>query len=282
MNLGESVYRLKSHLQSEGIEGLAVDLDDTSYHTSDAYHDLLSERFPSPEKLTRDQARKHFALTGKILYWGGIPEAKAAAYSKVDDPEFHSSIMPITDAIVRINELEQKRLMACYLTARTENLRWVTEVSLTQHNFPRLPLGMKSKDIDFENSAEWKAAALDYLFPHVNGIIDNDARVARALEEMEYSGRVFLIGVKIGLAGLPVNRLVAYSLRSPASLILSTQEFHNVYGVCSANHHSLEWWNSPRLNEQEYLPNKITTPAESWSELIDRIIKMRETVLPTP
>ncbi len=194
IDLGKSVRRIKEDLQAQGTGRLACDIDDTIAKTSDAYHDLLSRQFPPPEALTKDSLRKHYALTGRILHWGDIPEANAFAYEFIDDPHFHAQMDPLDGAIAGTQELWLQQRLACYLTVRSEAMRSETECWFSRYDLPTLPLAMRDAAHSASN-AQWKAAALEYLFPEVQGIIDNDARIARLLEEQGYRGKVFLLGL---------------------------------------------------------------------------------------
>lgn len=193
MDLGQHVYELKRKFQSEGIAGLAVDIDDTLSQTSRKFHETLNEMFPAPAHVTVEAARKQYALTGKVLHWQEIPEALKYAKSFVDDPEFHSYLEKIEEAEAGMQKLHQRRLVRCYHTARLELMRDITERWL-QGNFPDLPLIMRPEHINHAGQAQWKAEVIKYLYPEIQGIVDNDARIARILEQCGYEGKVFLVG----------------------------------------------------------------------------------------
>jgi len=194
MRLGQSVYRLKESLSIQNERRLAVDIDDTLANTTAKYFDVLSQQFPPPEDLTPLDVKKQFGLDGQILYWGKIPAAMELAHSYVNDNGFHSDLAVVPGAVEALQTLHQSGELACYLTARVEPMRQITDFWL-KGVFPDLPLVLKDPSIDFSNGSAWKVAALEFLYPEINGLIDNDARTIRTLEENGYPGELYLIGL---------------------------------------------------------------------------------------
>ena len=196
MDLGEQVYRLKEQLAAEGRRGLiAFDIDDTLSHTSRAFYQKLDGLFPSPSHVTFEATRKHYALTGKVLYWGDILEAKEHAYSLVDSSEFHSEMDAIEEAIPIMQKIHERNLLGCYHTARLETMQSMTRDWLDDRSFPQSPLITRPKHVSHSLQAQWKAEVIIYLFPEVAFLVDNDTRIARQLENNRYQGRVLIIGL---------------------------------------------------------------------------------------
>lgn len=191
MNLGESVYKTAAQLT----EGLGIDIDDTCAQTSKGFYDILSQHFPPPESATLDKVRIHFALHGKTMYWSEHPQASILSRALVADANFHAELEPIEEAAESLQQLAKRGMISCYITARPESMHHETQIWLKTHHFPNRPIIMKNKDIDFENNNTWKAAVMHYLHPKVTGLIDNDARIARNLEEESYLGKVYLLGL---------------------------------------------------------------------------------------
>lgn len=194
MNLGESVYRVATELESSP-SGLAFDIDDCLAQTSRGYFDLLSLDYPPPANLTSKQVTKYYALHGQILYWGNIPEADQYAWQQVNNQNFHSKLIPFPDASDQTKALNQQNLFGCYLTVRGETMRDSTEQWLTEHNFPTRPLIMRDEHIDFSSHTQWKVAVVHYLHPTISGVVDNDTRIIELLEQQNYPGRLYLFGL---------------------------------------------------------------------------------------
>lgn len=113
----------------------------------------------------------------------------------VDDPMFHAKLKPFPDAAQYTNTVDQHGRLACYITARLETMRESTEQWLSEHSFPRKAMVMRSRDVDFSSHTQWKAAAIHHLHPKISGIIDNDTRVIRYLEQNNYPGELYLFGL---------------------------------------------------------------------------------------
>jgi len=195
MDLGASVYGLKRKLELTGTSGLAVDLDDTIFATAKKFHQTLSEQFPPPEEITAEKLRKNYALNGTVLYWENIPAAMELISTLVDCNEFHQNIEKLPYALEGMNRLVAADKIACYATARIKSLEDLTRTELNSASFPEKPLITRPNKIDFSCGSKWKAAILQYLYPHVNGIIEDNIRTVRILEESGYKGHIFLIGL---------------------------------------------------------------------------------------
>jgi hypothetical protein len=196
MNPVEHKKRVVQRLKELDIsKGYAVDLDDTCFDTTTAYHDEISTHYPLPSKITKEALRKTYALTGKLAYWQDIPEAMSIAYGLMGDQEFNGSIKPIPGAANALTRLHHKGIVTCYKTARQEKFRSITLESLSKHGFPDMPLMMREDDCTFEHHIDSKAASLNAAFPIITGIIDNDSRLARKAEYAKYQGEFFLFGL---------------------------------------------------------------------------------------
>lgn len=194
MNLGQSVYQIEQQLK-QSKPGLGIDIDDTCAQTSKGFYDFLSHHYPPPEGTTLDEVRIHFALHGKTLYWSEHSQASIMSRTLVANANFHAELEPIKDAAESLQQLAGRGIVSCYITARLETMYDETKQWLKTHNFPEKPIIMKDKDIDFENNNTWKAAVMHYLHPKVTGLIDNDARIAKNLEQESYQGKVYLLGL---------------------------------------------------------------------------------------
>jgi len=191
MNLQTIIAQLQSQPT-----GLAFDIDDTLSSTSDGYFDLLNQNHPAPTYLTKELFRKKYALTGEVTHWRSIQDAFDLLISKVNCPKFHYQLPPFPNAVYHANILNEHNLFSCYLTARKEDMRELTQRWLNEHNFPQKPLIMRPDNIDFlSKHKEWKADTLYALHPYVTGLIDNDTRILSHLQQQNYPGSLYLFGL---------------------------------------------------------------------------------------
>ena len=191
MNLGPTLHLVKSHLEQTNTQGLAIDIDDVLSQTTRSYHEVFEREF-GPTQTTVEQARTHYAFHGGVLGWPREQTIKRTQ-ELMRDPDFHYAIPLINRAQEAITHLHKKGKIACYHTARYETLTQATLQWLNNHNFPKYPLIIRPDDD--RNGTEWKAHAYHHLFPHVTGCIDNDARIAKRLEQLNYQGEYHLFGL---------------------------------------------------------------------------------------
>ncbi len=183
-------------LHSLGLTGkLAIDIDDTLSRTTKMFVEVLSEHFPPPRKITVAEAQRHYALHGSPIYWGGLPEAKGLRRSLAHDSGAHADLDVFPRAVAGMRELYEEGLIGCYFTARSEDMRAVTEDWLHKNGFPDAPIFMRDGSVDFKYHFGWKAEVLHDLTPDVCGAVDNSAILARQVEELRYKGMFFLFGL---------------------------------------------------------------------------------------
>ncbi len=190
MNLQTIIAQLQSQPT-----GLAFDIDDTLSSTSDGYFDLLNLTHPAPTYLTKELFRKKYARTGEVTHWRSIQDAYDLLISKVNCPQFHYELSPFPHAIEQTTILNNHNFFACYLTARKEDMRELTQRWLDEQGFPKKPLIMRDNTIEFSNHTQWKTAALHSLYPYIQGLIDNDARILSHLQQRSYPGNLYLFGL---------------------------------------------------------------------------------------
>ncbi len=191
MHHDTNVYLAIEQLKKSNLTGLATDIDDTLCRTSDGFFDAFAPHIPPPSHLNYELFRKHYALHGKPLFWGEREDCKPYFIQYGNDAQFHFNLKPIPQAIPALQQLP----LACYLTARPESMREKTQQWLNEHQFPSKPLIMRPNETPFSNHVDWKITTLEHLLPNVTGLIDNDTRITHALEQQNYLGHIFLIGL---------------------------------------------------------------------------------------
>ena len=153
--------KIKRRLSQLGIQrGLAVDLDDTCFDTTRAYHEGLSATFPAPTDVTVEVLRMTYSLHGSLAYWNDIPEAVTRAHALMENTTFNREIHPLAGASAAVRRLQERGIITCYKTARREQMRGVTLEALAEHGFPYLPVMMLEDDAPAHSSIDAKALSL--------------------------------------------------------------------------------------------------------------------------
>ncbi len=182
--------------QLNGYSGLAIDIDDSLSETTAAFIERLSQDFPPPTgmHITVESAKRHYALNGEPIYWGGLPEARLLYKTMAYDPAFHRTFSPMKGAREGIQLLEEAGLVSCYVTARTDDMEQETREWLEEHGFPQKPIMLRDRTIADLHHTTWKAMVLERLYPIVSGALDDNTGIARHAERLQYRGKFFLFG----------------------------------------------------------------------------------------
>ena len=188
--LDQSVIDLKQDLAARGVRGLALDIDETLSRTNTIYFERLFKKFGNPENLSVNDAITKYRTTHGVPYWQ-TDEVKAHLTDLRRDHDMHTEIAMIEGASDAICEISKHIPCVCYITARTESVRKPTQEWLDANGFPNIPLIMRPDSVDDAHIQTWKGPVLEYLYPEVVGILDDNSAVAAALSP-EYKGVLFL------------------------------------------------------------------------------------------
>ncbi len=195
MGVGELVFRYKSHLVKQGRKGLvAYDVDDTLVRTAEDLIGKLTRIFGEPD-VGIEEIKSTFFSHGELVGWNGnkkdVLEWIQGEYQQPggghEDAEVIEGMREITLASYKADKCFG------YITARGKQLEEETRKQMARLNFPEMNYVLKPLRVS-EPGGIWKGRVMRVLFPHVSGIVENDARICRYLEENDYEGDAILFG----------------------------------------------------------------------------------------
>lgn len=191
----ESVIKLKESLKRAGIQGIALDIDETLSDTGPHWWNLML-KFRAPEGLTYQEFLDKYEFIEHVPIWK-TEEAKKHIHDAWNSDEFNEAIPLLHESNKMVHELKIKIPITAYITARPDNVRQGTENWLSKHEFPKAPVilrPVKSGLADLETKNHWKAGVLKYLYPEVIGIVDDNPGLPDELLKEKYEGKLFLYG----------------------------------------------------------------------------------------
>jgi len=186
----KSVVDLKNKLISQKIRGLALDIDETLSFTIGLMAEKLIEGVGNPENLTAFEIARKYKHTDKIPYWQN-DLSKKILFDFINSNEMQKDIPLMENAKEVVNRINKVIPIVAYITVRPEIILEGTKFWLDKHGFPEAELIAKPMDIDRSDGNKWKAGVLDYLYPQVMGIVDDNPGLADFLSK-DYQGTVYL------------------------------------------------------------------------------------------
>lgn len=170
--------------------GLAVDIDETLSWTVGYWIEEMQHKFGNPENLTIKEMVEKYRYTQNIPYWQH-DEALQWVDEKINSNETQEILPLIEGSSAYLNRINQIIPIVAYITARPEGVIAGTKNWLIKHNFPMAPIICRPNSVNRNNGNEWKAKMLEELYPEVQGIIDDNAKLLQFLS-LDYKGRVFM------------------------------------------------------------------------------------------
>lgn len=186
----EKIEKFKADLQAKGKFGLALDIDEVLSNTILYWLEAMFAKFGNPENLTIEQMVEKYRYTQNVPYWQ-TEEILAWMEAKRHDSSIHEDFKLIENANHFANKLNQKIPVVAYLTGRPDTVFETTQNWLNKHGFPEAELITKPNHINNEQVNKWKAEVLNYLYPQVKGIVDDNPGLLKNLDS-SYKGIVFL------------------------------------------------------------------------------------------
>jgi predicted secreted acid phosphatase len=186
-----SVKKLKEKLENKLISGLAVDIDETISDTSTYWFEEAIKKFGKPNNKTTKEIIDEYVLIQNIPFWNKL-EIESWLLDARKNLDFHSKPLPIIGALDTLKEIDKKIKIVAYITARPEFLRETTINWLEKHGFPKADLIHMPNKNEHSESNLWKANVLEYLYPQVSGIIDDNPLLVKEISET-YQGDIYLI-----------------------------------------------------------------------------------------
>jgi hypothetical protein len=181
---------LKRKLRENKIQGLALDIDETLSFTIGGLVDGLAKQFGNPENLTVEEMVKKYKHTDKIPYWQS-KECDLLIDKILTDEKIQKDLPLIKNADSLANKVNKIIPIVSYITIRPRIIFEATKHWLRKNNFPKAPVILKPRNIDRKIGTKWKAKVLEYLYPEVLGIVDDNPSLVKNLSK-SYKGTIFL------------------------------------------------------------------------------------------
>jgi hypothetical protein len=186
----KEVIALKKKLKKNKIKGLAVDVDDTLSLTFECLVDELSKKMGNSENLPKEEMFLKYRSTWNVPDWRN-EKAEEIVHKIITSDELQKDLPLIENANNLVLKVNKVIPVVAYITARPNKIRNGTEFWLKKYGFVKACLIMKFKNKKRGMSNRWKAGVLKYLYPEVQGIVDDNLGLINALGK-GYKGRVFL------------------------------------------------------------------------------------------
>lgn len=197
MSLIEQLYQpLKQSFEAKGIRGVAVDIDDTLSATNLQWARQLLFTLGNPEALTPEQIISKYEYVRNVPYW---PKERIEHFVQECFADETSLLgYPVLEgALPGIYEVQEVTPLLAYVTTRPDSMVDVTKAWLKRSSFPDadvvcLPHADLLQWSGIKSAMEWKAMLLEYLYPHISGIIDDNEEFIHHLSP-SYRGSVCLL-----------------------------------------------------------------------------------------
>ena len=184
------VYQLKQNLKRKSFRGLALDIDETLSATLVHWTKQLQKKFGNPEGLTAKEIITKYRYAQGVPYWQ--TEAAYLYMQKLrEDNALQERLGILKQADKFILQIAKIVPIVAYITVRPESVIPGTKVWLTKHKFPQVPIIAMPKYIRHSEGNNWKAEVLEYLYPEVQGLIDDNPKIIKALDS-HYQGKIYL------------------------------------------------------------------------------------------
>lgn len=164
-----------------------MDIDETLSFTIGYMVEELIKQKGCQENLTAAGIAKKYKHTDKIPYWQD-EESRKILDEIIKTDEIQKHLPLIENADLAVNKIVP---ITAYITVRPKTILNGTMFWLKKHNFPKATIITKLKAIPRKNGNKWKAKVLEYLYPEVLGIVDDNPGLVDCLSK-RYKGRVFL------------------------------------------------------------------------------------------
>jgi len=186
----QQVINFKKKLSDENKHGLVLDIDETLSWTIGYWVQQLRQKFGNPENLSVEELVAKYTYTQKVPYWQ-TPAALEWMENARENNQIQEQMLLISNADHFVNKINSIVPIVGYLTTRPRTILSGTQQWLIKYNFPKVEILARPADISSATGDVWKAAVLDFLYPQVEGIIDDKSFVAESLSQ-NYKGTFYL------------------------------------------------------------------------------------------
>jgi hypothetical protein len=190
----ENYYRKLKERLSKGLEGVMLDIDDTLCATNLHWAEFALSHFSNPEGISAQE------LIRKYKFVRDVPYFKKSVHEWVENQIVSNSSIkniPVIEGATKfVEEIAKVVPIVGYLTGRPKIIRAGTEEFLRGNGFPKLevvfqPTIQTLKQLRIYDGNEWKARLIEYLYPFVNSLVDDNQGLTKYLSG-NYKGRLYL------------------------------------------------------------------------------------------
>lgn len=185
----KSTFELKQKLKNQS-PGLALDIDETLSRTIDHFIENLFAEFGNPENLTVAEVINKYRYTHNVPYWQN-EETQAFLEELRNSNELQTRLPLIDGAVETVKKINEIIPIVAYITVRPVGVVAGTRKWLNKHGFPNAPVIAKPDYVSTLSGNMWKADVLNYLYPEITGIVDDNPGIVKSLDK-DYQGKIFL------------------------------------------------------------------------------------------
>lgn len=190
----KEIIKLKQKLAANNVKGIALDIDETLSFTLNNWFPRLQDKFGNPEGLTTLELIRKYRYVQNIPYWQ-TPEVFEWVVENVYNDALQEELEVIGEADKYLPLIHKFKPVVAYISNRPVEVAKGTEAWLNKHGFPKAPLLLRPDFIHYSLANNWKAIVLDYLYPEIEGYVDDNYNVLTHLPD-NYPGHIFLYDMK--------------------------------------------------------------------------------------
>lgn len=186
----QELIDIKQEFKKKNVKGIALDIDETLSFTLKYWSTKMAELFGDPEGLGPLGIIKKYRYSRYVPYWQS-EEAKQWVIKAIYDNDLQERLDVIDGAVEYVNKINKIIPIVAYVTNRPVEVKKGTEKWLKKHGFPTLPILGRPKYVDRYTTNIWKAEMLNFLYPFIDGYVDDNYEVLDYLPK-NYKGHYFL------------------------------------------------------------------------------------------
>jgi len=188
--MDQQIIDFKQKLAFENKQGLVLDLDETLSYTIGYWIEQLQKKFGNPEHLSVKKMVDKYRYAQNVSYWQTSTALEWMENAR-EDNKIQESLSLIDSANYFVNKINSIIPIVGYLTTRPRTVMPGTLKWLAKNNFPEVKVLARPSEISSSEGDSWKAVVLNFLYPEVQGIIDDKSFIAESLPP-DYKGIFFL------------------------------------------------------------------------------------------
>ncbi|MBP9759686.1 hypothetical protein KBD45_08395 [Candidatus Dojkabacteria bacterium] len=188
--MDKQLIELKNKLHRENIQGLALDIDETLALTVQHWVEQMQILFGNPENLSSKEIIDKYRYVNDIPYWQG-EEVSRWIVSQIESNEVQKILQPTLYATAIVNKIHISLPIVAYISTRIQSTLSGTLEWLNAYNFPTAEIILRPNTDEYRNWNIWKAEIIEYLYPQVIGIVDDNPNLVNCMSS-NYKGTIYL------------------------------------------------------------------------------------------